>query len=209
MVKRRRAILIAMITIVLCLSLIAAGTYALYSDSVNLTTHLKSGSMDITLVRTNLKTKTLNNDTGYLVVEEYPGDVDFSAATNRNVFEVTDETLVAPGCSFDAEMTLSNRSDVAFIWWLEIKYDDTDNLALADQLKVTVTAAGTPSEALLSAGLTIGSETMPVGTLAKGGSSVFNVKVEFIDNDAVNNDAQGQQVDFDLIVHAVQATEAA
>ena len=207
MVKRSRAVLIALLTIALCFSLIAAGTYALYTDSVNLTTHLVSGSMDITLKRTNLTTKTLS-DAGYLATNEYPADVDFSNTTDRNVFEVTDETLIAPGCSFDAEMTLSNASDVAFVWWIEIRYDDSENLALADQLKVTVTAAGTPSEALLSAGLTIGSETMPVGTLAKGGSSVFNVKVEFIDNDAVNNDAQGQQVDFDLIVHAVQATEA-
>lgn len=209
MAKRSRAILIAMITIVLCLSLVAAGTYALYTDSVNLTTHLKAGNMDITLVRTNLTTKTLSGDTGYLVEEEYADDVDFSGATDRNVFEITESTLVAPGCSFDAELTLSNRSDVAFVWWLEIKYDDSENLALADQLKVTVTTAGTPSEAALSEGLTIGSETAPTGTLAKGGSAVFNVKVEFIDDNGINNDAQSQQVDFDLIVHAVQATEAA
>ena len=75
-------------------------------------------------------------------------------------------------------------------------------------MKVTVTAAGTPREVFLSAGLTIGSENAPVGTLAKSGSSVFNLKVEFINDNSVNNSAQGQQVDFDLIVHAVQATEA-
>ena len=207
MVKRSRAVLIALLTIALCFSLIAAGTYALYTDSVNLTTHLVSGSMDITLKRTNLTTKTLS-DAGYLATNEYPADVDFSNTTDRNVFEITNNTLIAPGCSFDAEMTLSNASDVAFIWWIEIRYDDSENLALADQLKVTVTAAGTPSEAFLSAGLTIGSENAPVGTLAKSGSSVFNVKVEFINDNSVNNSAQGQQVDFDLIVHAVQATEA-
>ena len=66
MTKKKRTILLSVMTAVLCLALVAGGTYALFSDQVTLTNHLEAGKLDITLTRTYLKTKSLNSQTGYL-----------------------------------------------------------------------------------------------------------------------------------------------
>lgn len=208
MKKKRYAVWIAAITVTLCLIFLMAGTYALFTDYVKLSTHIQAGSMDITLWRTNLTTRTLDNSTGYLVDNTDETDRDFSD-TRDNVFGiVADETLVVPGCYFDAEMKISNGCDVAFIWWVEIVLNGSTN-SLAEQLRVTVTVGTEVYSAYLSETLHLGDATTPNGTLAKNENSVFNVKVEFIDDNAVNNAAQDKTVDFDLIVHAVQATQPA
>lgn len=210
MTKKKRSVLLSVLTLVMCLALVAGGTYALFSDGVTLKNHLKAGTLDITLTRTNLVTKSLHDKTGFLVGTENPKDIDFSNPTDRNVFDITDDTLIVPGCWYSAEMQIANNSDVAFCYWLEIVFDDTANLALADQLNVKVTTAEGVTEAKLSesAGL-IGSESDPIGILAKTGSQLFAIRVEFLElENSVNNAAKSQALDFDVIVHAVQAIEA-
>ena len=209
MTKKKRSVLMAVLTCVLCLALAAGGTYALFSDRVTLTNHLEAGTLNITLTRTYLSTTSLNKDTGFLVKTESPDDVSFTDPTGKNIFDITDETLIVPGCSYFAEMKISNKSDVAFGYWLEIIYDNTPYVALADQLNVKiVTADGKTVEKRLDQlnGI-IGGENNPIGTLAKGGEALFTVSVEFLDlENHVNNDAKGQQLSFDLVVHAVQVT---
>lgn len=218
MTKKKRSVLLSVMTLVLCLALIAGGTYALFSDQVTLTNHLEAGTLDITLTRTNLVTTSLNADTGFLVKTENPKDIDFSKpadpndpnAENKNVFDITDGALIVPGCMYSAEMQIANNSDVAFGYWLEIVFDDTKDLTLAEQLKITVTTVDGTTTGMLnaSAGL-IGKETEPVGVLAKGGSALFTVTVEFCNLDeSINNNAMGKTFDFDVVVHAVQITTA-
>ena len=209
---KKRSVLLSALTLMLCLALVASGTYALFSDQVTLKNHLQAGTLDITLIRTNLKTLSLDNTTGFLVETENPEDVDFSAPTTRNVFDITDETLVVPGCVYDAEMQIKNNSDVAFGYWLEIVFDDTVDLTLAEQLKITVTTVdGNKSISGMldqNKGL-IGEEADPIGILAKTGSALFTVTVEFCDLDhSVNNNAKLTSFEFDIIVHAVQITTA-
>ena len=211
MTKKKRSILMAVLTLVLCLAMLAGGTYALFSDQVTLTNHLQAGTLDITLIRTNLLTRSLNNTTGYLVLTEDPEDVDFSAPTGRNVFDIVDgETLIVPGCWYNAEMQITNNTDVAFGYWFEIVFDDTVDLTLAEQLKITVsTVDGDVSGKISETAGLIGSESDPIGILAKTGSAVFSIKVEFCDLDySVNNNAKEKSFDFDVIVHAVQVTTA-
>ena len=208
MTKQKRSILLSVLMLALSLALVASGTYALFSDQVTLTNHLEAGTLDITLVRTSLTTRSLNNETGFLVGTEKSEDVDFSAPSDKNVFDMTDDTLVVPGCWYSAEMQIANNSDVAFGYWLEIVFDDEEDLALADQIEVTITTVDGTTKAKLSesAGL-IGAENAPIGILAKTGSQLFTVRVEFSDLDhSVNNTAKSQSVNFDLIVHAVQIT---
>ena len=209
---KKRSVLLSALTLMLCLALVASGTYALFSDQVTLKNHLQAGTLDITLIRTNLTTLSLDNTTGFLVETENSEDVDFSAPTDRNVFDITDETLVVPGCVYTAEMQIQNNSDVAFGYWLEIVFDDTVDLTLAEQLKVTVTTAdGNKSISGMlneNKGL-IGEEADPVQILAKTGSALFTVTVEFCDLDhSVNNNAKLSSFEFDIIVHAVQITTA-
>lgn len=220
MTTKKRSVLLSVMTLVLCLALVAGGTYALFSDQVTLTNHLEAGTLDITLTRTNLVTTSLDANTGFLVETENSKDIDFSKpydptdpnAENENVFDIVDGTLIVPGCEYTAEMQIANNSDVAFGYWLEIVFDDTVDLTLAEQLKITVTTVdGNKSISGMlntSAGL-IGKEADPVGVLAKGGSALFTISVEFCDLDhSVNNNAKGTTFNFDVIVHAVQITTA-
>ena len=209
---KKRSVLLSALTLMLCLALVASGTYALFSDQVTLKNHLQAGTLDITLIRTNLTTLSLDDTTGFLVETENAEDVDFSAPTTRNVFDITDETLIVPGCVYNAEMQIQNNSDVAFGYWLEIVFDDTVDLTLAEQLKVTVATVDT--EKSISGMLNenkglIGEEADPIGILAKTGSALFTVTVEFSDLDhSVNNNAKLTSFEFDIIVHAVQITTA-
>ena len=220
MTRKKRSVLMSVLTLLLCLALVASGTYALFSDQVTLKNHLVAGTLDITLIRTNLTTLSLDNNTGFLVKTENPKDIDFSEpanlndpnAENKNVFDITDETLIVPGSMYSAEMQIQNNSDVAFGYWLEIVFDDTVDLTLAEQLKITVTTVddGKSISGMLSenAGL-IGGENDHIGVLAKSGAALFTITVEFCDLDySVNNNAKNTSFDFDVVVHAVQVTTA-
>ena len=218
MTPQRRRLLLSIMLIMLSVSIIAGGTYALFSDQVTLTNHLQAGTLDITLTRTNLKTKTLDPDTGFLVENENTKHIDFSKpadpndpnAENKNVFDMVEGDLIVPGCKYSAEMQISNNSDVAFGYWLKIVFDDTVDLTLADQILITVTTADQSksiSKMLSASKGLIGAEDNPIEILAKTGSALFTVSNEFCDLDhSVNNNAKSKSFSFDLEVHAVQIT---
>ena len=233
MTKKQRSVLLSVVTLVLCLALVAAGTYALFSDRVTLGNHLVAGKLDITLVRTNLTTTSLNPNTGFLVNTENNEDIDFSIPwddahperKNKNVFDMTDETLIVPGSSYTAEMKIANNididndgqvdheSNVAFGYWLEIVFEDDPDLdmTLANQILITVTTVdGTKSitgEKLSESEGKIGDEDDVIGILALGGENIFTVTITFSDLDT-NNDAMSKTFKFDLVVHAIQITTA-
>lgn len=221
--KKARAIMLAVITMLLCVSLIAFGTYALFTDSQTLTVHLNAATLDIGLVRTNLDYNSLADD-GYEYehIGENTEVVDFTEATTRNLFDVTDDTLIAPGCWYEATLKIVNNGTVAFGWWLDVtlKGDVTE---LANQLEVTVTECnpdgtvkdgGRTETQLLKDGTHIGSKDAPFGHFAIGTDNtvaVFKVKVMFknLDTDgSVNNAAQNLKAGFDVVVNAVQDTTA-
>ena len=211
MTTRKRSLILSVLALMLSLALFATGTYALFTDQVELKNHLQAGTLDITLKRTNLISTVLNNDTGFLVDKEDPVDQDFSNPNGRNVFGISGEELIVPMSSYTAEMEITNNSDVAFGYWLQVVYKGAAGLELADQILVTVkTADGQTKSGVLSkiAGL-IGSEGNPLGVLAKTGSQSFTVSMVFQNLEhSVNNGAKNQTLDFDLIVHAVQVTRA-
>lgn len=206
--KKRRSVLMSVMTVMLCLTLIAGGTYALFSDQVTLTTHLKAGTLDITLERIKLVTKTIDNDSGYLKDNDPSFEkVDFSKPTNRNVFDIDSGHKIVPGCSYTATLQLTNKTDVAFAYWIEIINRDFNGLELADQLEVSVKLGeGNEASKILSQGLTVGSSSNPIGILTKTSSAVFDVSLVFADL-ANNNDAMNQSLNFDVVVHAVQVVD--
>ncbi len=232
MTTKKRSLIMSVLALLLSVALFAAGTYALFSDQVDLTNHLQAGTLDITLKRTNLKVASLDNQTGFLKLSENPEDIDFSNppdpndpdAKNKNVFDISDGALIVPGCWYEAEMQIINNSDVAFGYWLEFDFKNEEKLALADQIMVTVTTVkdnnpeGESLSKKVGEGKYIGSVDMPIGILAKAGaeqvdpgyvsSQIFTVRIEFIDDDAVNNLAKNQKLDFDIIVKAVQIADA-
>lgn len=211
MTKRKRSLLMSVMTLMLCLALVAGGTYALFTDAVRLTTHLQAGELDITLKRISLESKVLADD-GFLDTKFSEEVVNFTNPTTRNVFDITDETLIVPMCYYIATMQIENHSDVAFGYWIEIDLGSRD-AEFAKQLEVVVQASNGDKivQRLSIEEKMLGSETKPVAILPIGGSDIFKITVTFVDDrddkSIVNNDAMNQNVYFDVIVHAVQVTD--
>ena len=226
--NRKRVLLVSSSIILLCMTIIVGMTWALFTDTQEVSNHLQAGDLQITLKRTEL-TKTNLDSSGYLVktIVQKATDpsVDFSDPTAKNVFGLqTDDDgnvteKIVPGSKFEAKMEISNdgsKSDVAYDYWIEIvlnveglSAEQIAALKLDEQLQVTVDSelANDPLPQTLDKGLKVGGEDNPIGTLVLNDSDSFTVTVEFLDLDT-NNLAKTQKLTFDLIVHAVQRTTA-
>lgn len=206
--KRLRVLLLAGATVLVCLVLIVACTYALFSGSVKVDNHLQAGTLKMTLVREKLTSYNLAAD-GNMTETTDDTSSDFTEATDNNIFGFTDSIRIVPMSSFTADMVIKNEGDIAFVYWVEIVFDPTSNSqAFAEQLTLSVTPEGGETQTKsLKDGLSLGSDTDELGTVDLGGEAKFSVTVTF-DNleDEVNNSARDSEVSFDLIVHAVQAT---
>ena len=211
--NRKRALLVSASVILLCMTIIVGMTWALFTDTQKVTNHLQAGDLSITLKRTEL-TKTTLNAQGKLVTSAPDTTTkNFSNPTDENVFGIVEGEKIVPGTKYVAKMQIENNSDVAFGYWIEIVCTDkTDGADLAKQLKVTVNT-GSDASAFVNDGLTVGSSSNYVGELIIGATAEFTVTVEFLDsfvaeNNIDHNDlAQGENLSFDLVVHAVQATD--
>ena len=211
--NRKRALLVSASVILLCMTIIVGMTWALFTDTQKVTNHLQAGDLSITLKRTEL-TKTTLNAQGKLVTSAPDTTTkNFSNPTDENVFGIVEGEKIVPGTKYVAKMQVENHSDVAFGYWIEIVCTDKTNGAdLAKQLKVTVNT-GADASASVNDGLTVGSSSNYVGELIIDATAEFTVTVEFLDsfvaeNNIDHNDlAQGESLSFDLVVHAVQATD--
>lgn len=212
--NRKRALLVSASVILLCMTIIVGMTWALFTDMQKVSNHLQAGDLSITLKRTEL-TKTTLNAQGKLVTSAADTTVvNFSNPTDENVFGTVTGEKIVPGTKYKAKMQIENHSDVAFGYWIEIVCTDkTKGANLAKQLKVTVNT-GSDASAFVNDGLTVkGADGGYVGELIIGASAEFTVTVEFLDsfvaaNNIDHNDlAQGKNLSFDLVVHAVQATD--
>lgn len=213
--NRKRSLLVSGAVVLLAMTVIVGMTWALFTDTQKVINHLQAGDLEITLKRMEL-TKTKLNAAGYLVTPSEPDKtvVNFSNPTDKNVFGIEPDERIVPESKYVAKMEIQNKSDVAFGYWIEIVCTDKTNGAdLAKQLKVTVNT-GSDLSALVGDGLVVGGADAYVGELAVGDTGTFTVTVEFLDsfveeNNIAHNDlAQGESLSFDLIVHAVQVTEA-
>ena len=202
--NRKRTLLVSGSVVLLCLTVITGMTFALFSDEEVVNNHLKAGDLDITLTRTKL-TSTYLTERGFLDTVTDETDKDFTNGTDENVFAL-DGAVIVPQSKYIAEMQVSNNSDVAFGYWVEIVYTGKANIELSEQIDITV---NTEQSKRLNQGLMVGSASEPIAVLGVGDASTFTVTVEFLDlaND-INNRAQGDDVTFDLVVHAVQYTGA-
>lgn len=211
--NRKRALLVSASVILLCMTIIVGMTWALFTDTQKVTNHLQAGDLSITLKRTELTKTTLNAQGKLVTSEPDTNPLTFSNPTDENVFGIVKDEKIVPGTKYVAKMQIENHSDVAFGYWIEIVCTDKTNGAdLAKQLKVTVNT-GADASASVNDGLTVGSSSNYVGELIIGATAEFTVTVEFLDsfvaeNNIDHNDlAQGENLSFDLVVHAVQATD--
>lgn len=214
----KRAMLLSCAVILLCFTVITGMTWALFTDTERVNTHLQAGTLDITLLRTQLVKTTLNQK-GYLEETEVQKATDpavnFTQSTKENLFGITGGEVIVPGTKYVATLRVENHSDVAFGFWVRIAAADlTKGEDLAKQIKVTVDK-GASSSATVANGLVVkAADGGCIGEVAVGEFDTFTVTVEFMDSYLDNNGlesgdndlAQNESLSFDLIVHAVQAT---
>ena len=219
--NRKRLLLVSGSVILLCFTIIVGMTWALFTDTQNVSNHLVAGDLEISLARVEL-TKTTLNGSGFLETPDQPDTtrVEFDDNNDENVFGIEEGEVIVPGSSFVAKMEIKNESDAAFGYWIEIKCDDADaQTTLAQQLSITVTTDQGYSSTIAS-GLKVGAPDNYIGVVgidAASNTQYFTVTVTFEDEgftfeDGVlsseNDPAQTKDVNFDLVVYAVQVTEA-
>ncbi|MBO5889286.1 MAG: hypothetical protein J6Q58_04015 [Clostridia bacterium] len=202
-----KTLLMSCIMIMLCAAMIVGGTYALWSDNVTVENHLSSGTLQVKLERISLTKTYLDNETGYLVTAGPDTTmIDFTDTNTAddNVFGIEDEKVV-PCSEYEAKLRLTNNGDVAFTYDVIIKLNSASN-ALAEQLKVYIDGEdkGTLDQYAVDGKAIISTQTMAKNDAAKE----FTVKIQFINDNDINNDAQDKEVKFDLLVNAVQKTTA-
>jgi len=213
--KSRKTLIGSVIIIIICLAIIAGVAYALLADSIDTRAHLRAGALDVILIRTNLEYKVLDEN-GRLTVYEDMNDFDFTEDVSDNVFGISESVRIAPNSYFDATFTVGHgeESNVAFDYKVGIDLNGTSN-DLAEQVKVIVTGPNNVTVTKMLSDFNDGA-TVAVGTIdAHAPSQNFNVRVEFIDDEAtgqlldsnkvIDNDlTQSQTVAFDLYVKANQ-----
>ena len=120
----KRAMLLSCAVILLCFTVITGMTWALFTDTERVNTHLQAGDLDITLLRTQLVKTTLNAK-GYLeeveVQKATDPAVNFSQSTRESLLGLTAGEVIVPGTKYVATLRVENHSDVAFGYWIEIK----------------------------------------------------------------------------------------
>lgn len=206
---RVKAIIIALMSILICVSLIVTGTFALFTDSVKVSNHLQAGKLDATLTRTHLVYTLLEDEVLQDKTVEDDLALDGTTTADANVFGISDGlSYVVPGSYFEATMLLKNNGNVAFDYSVEIVIVEGEGTDLASQIKVTFTDhEGNEDSAMLKNDS--GKIVVDTGATLKSSSNgaEFKVKVEFVNitTDETNNDAMGDSVKFDLVVKAVQS----
>lgn len=199
-------LLVACMMIMLCTATIVGGTYALWSDTVTTSNHLAAGKLEVTLTRTALKKHAVGANG---LMTDSTDNTEASIADNTNFFGITEGELIAPTSTYEAKLKLVNSGDVAINYVINIVPDSehTDS-ELASQLKVYIGTIDAQGNVTYNDGTALGTLELPGGSLNKGATTEFWVKVEFVNNNnTTNNRAQSKQASFDLIVNATQKVD--
>lgn len=219
--SRLRSLLVTSVVIMLCAAMIVGGTYALFSDSVEVTNHLVAGTLKVKLERIDLEQWRLDEDGIVKKTElsEAEKTGDFTRGTTANVFGMNETEAIAPSSKYSAKMRIANDGgSVAFDYKVYVTVDSSQSETdeeLAKQIKVTVTDKNgvKRSEKTLweCADFEVANGRVLIGE-AESGQDEFTVTVEFVNilspEDGNNNDlAQGKKAKFDLLVVATQASE--
>lgn len=202
-----RVTLLASLGILLAFLIAVGATYSLWNQEVKVVNHLESGNLSVKLERTNLVKHKLGSF-GYLEDQVNSNIKDFTDTTTStsNIFDLESNEKVVPGSYYESTMKLSNLGSVAFDYTVSFVLDSDSINELANQIKVYVddkevdylyTDTNKGTIKLLSDSLDL-----------EVTSKEFKVKIEFIDlESSVNNTAEDETINFDLVVKATQKTQ--
>lgn len=205
-----RTLLVACVMIMLCAATIVGGTYALWTENVEVNNHLSAGKLDVELNRTYLKTHALGQN-GRMADTTY----DRPAAANENYFGIGEGHKIVPTATYEARLELSNIGDVAVDYVIKITVDSQSAAELAKQVKVYI-GTGEASEVTYDNGKMLATDAegtvsfaeieVAEGFLNANAKTEVWVKIEFVDA-SNNNVAQEKEASFDLLVEATQKVD--
>ena len=210
--KRKIKMLFTMLlTVCLAAALLVTGTYALFTDTATVGTHLQAGKLEVTLIRDSY-VKYAPNAQGLYETVTYNDDEDFTETSleEKDLFDFTATKLV-PGAHFTANMKITNNSDVAFGYYIEIVPATGNDPDFINQVKIEAITPLKTVGGLISNSYEIGSETNFIGEVLIGETQEFSIKVTFenILTDGENNKAMSEKANFDIVVYAVQLIKEA
>lgn len=204
-----RTLLTACVMIMLCAAMIVGGTYALWSDKVEVNNHLSAGMLKVSLQRTYLEKYTLGDDMYMTKTTD-----DTIAPATANIFGMGNEVVV-PTSYYAARLKLTNDGDVAINYEIKVVVKNDSDKELAKQVKVFIGEGEignvTYDEGKYLVTETDGNVTLTQFTIGNGfidknqTGKVFWVKIVF-ENRHDNNAAQNKRAEFDLLVTATQRT---
>ncbi len=215
--KKGRTLLSASVLMMLAAGVLVGGTYALFTDTAKITNHLQAGNLNISLLRTKLTKKTLD-DLGYLKEETDTTIVDFSGVNETNMFGLSEDEVIVPTSSFTADLKLINGkvsadystitpSSVAFKYNVKIVVDSSSDADLISQLNVVVKQGDTEvkNQTLDS----FDNNVVLEGVMDKEDEfTTFSVQLNFVNLEpSENNKAQDKEATFDLVIEAVQLVD--
>lgn len=212
MSKSLRAVLISLVTVCICLALIIGGTYALFSDNVEVNSHLAAGSLKVKLDRVSYRECVLTEDG--VLAESQPDNkrIDLTNTTTDDI-KLFDVENSVPGCWYEVTLELANGGNVAFDYGMKMLWNGAEasegEKALAEQIQITVTEGDkTLAEFMLGDCATAGdgNGNIALGAmLAEDAAKKIVIRATFI-NDDENNTVQENSIAFDLQVYATQKT---
>lgn len=206
-----RTLLMGCVMIMLSAVMIVGGSYALWSDSVSVNTHLSAGTLEVTLARTYLEKYTLGEDMYMTTTTD-----DETVENVENLFGMEEGELIVPTSSYAARLKLTNAGDVAIDYTIKVKTNsETSGEDLAKQVKVYI-GYGEAGSVVYQEGQFLATEEDGVVSFtefvigngvmdATVTSTEFWVKIVFEDLPE-NNSAKEQELYFDLLIEATQKT---
>ncbi len=215
----RRALLVSSSVILLCMTIIVGVTYSLFTDRFSVGNHLVSGDLEISLQRTHLAYKSL--DSSGILRETVDDTVhNFTDRTSNNIFGLESRDIrIAPGSYFEADLRILNDNSEDATYYSNVAFNYSVSIVLlesspyfAEQMQVTVTDHD-GNETTMRLDEAANGYVFECGRVLAGEASKdFSVRVEFLDDadypdEFDNNLAQGDELIFDIVVTAVQATK--
>ena len=193
-----------MMVVCVCLALLIGGSYALFSDSVDVNNHLKAGNLKVGLERVSYQTSTIGSDGNWI---DGTADTSVVDLTSDSQALFATENAV-PGSWYEAKIKVTNKGNVAFDYGMRMLWNTNgeataEQQELAGQIRMTITygANNTSVSFMLDE-----SSDVELGRLLSGASEIFTVRAEL--TDAANNNAvQDISLDFDLQVYATQVVQ--
>lgn len=214
-----KSILIAVITIALCVGIVIGGTYAVFTNSTVVENHLVAGNLDVKLERIALYKTALDGDG--LLVENDPDYtvVDFSGSNKSNLLGFSATETIVPGVNCKADLKVTNVGNIAVDYTIKVVTKGDENGAindLAQQMVFYATVDGVTVEKTLAEIGKNGHAITGAKLLSGASAKVITIGVKFVDYDAgnnpdpikgtTNNKAQNQNIYFDIVIEAVQST---